>query len=114
MTPDQRAWESLLRLAREADIEADLLLECVDRRLIVLSGEAPDDELVEAARRVRRLHGMGVSMQGVEVIVHMRTRMLDLHLEMAALRDEMEQLAEVHAQELARLMNELAWAAGEE
>lgn len=108
MTTDRAVWEALLRLAREADMDTELLIKCVDRQLIVLSSEAGDQELVEAVRRVRRLNDLGINLQGVEVILHMRRRILQLVLEVEEMQQELDRLRAAHEQELARLMQRLA------
>jgi hypothetical protein len=102
----------LVLASRQAHIEVDLLLECVQRRLIPLE-RGWTQESIEYACRVRRLMALGVNIQGVEVAFHMRQQIIEMQQEMAQLREEMQQLREAmqqlreaHDRELARLMRQ--------
>jgi hypothetical protein len=112
MSRPENDMRDLVRAARQAHIEVDLLLECVQRRLIPLE-RGWTQESVECACRVRRLMALGVNIQGVEVAFHMRQQIVDMQQEMVYLREEMQQMREAHERELARLMRQLA-AEGQE
>ncbi len=108
MTHQADEWQSLMRAARTARVETTLLVECLQRRVISLTDAGWDDEAIEEARRVRRLMGLGVNIQGVEVIFHMRRSLSQMQQEMARLQEEMDALRRLHEQERARLLREVA------
>jgi hypothetical protein len=110
MTGDAPELAELMRAAHRARVEAGLLLDLMERR--VLPARPRDEnwleEVVDTATRARRLMGLGVNIQGVEVVLHMRRRMVSLRSEMDELRREMRRLQREHEREMARLLRELA------
>jgi DNA-binding transcriptional MerR regulator len=112
MSRPEDEMRELVRAARQAHIEVDLLLDCVQRRLIPLE-RGWTQESIEFACRVRRLMSLGVNIQGVEVAFHMRQQIIEMQEEMAHLREQMQQMREAHEQELARLLRRLATEAQE-
>lgn len=113
MSREYDEMQALLRTARDVGIQAEELLECVQRRLIPLKENRWDNEAIEAARRVRRLRSLGVNLQGVEVIFHMRRRLIQSHLEIERLQEEMRRAQQLHEREIARLLRQLAREIGE-
>ena len=107
--PESRADEvaALVRAAREAHVEVHLLVECVERRLVD-PGSGWDDEAIETARRIRRLTTLGVNLSGIEVILHMRRRVLALHEERARRDAELRRARRLYDEEVARLVRERA------
>ncbi|MDQ4078540.1 MAG: hypothetical protein M3220_20150 [Chloroflexota bacterium] len=99
--------KALMRAAREARVEVDLLLECVQRRIISID-RGWDASAIDQARRVRRLMSLGVNLPGIEVIVHMRRRTLQMQREMDRIHQEMERMRRAHEQEITRLLRELS------
>ena len=106
---------AIVRVARASGVETELVIECIERRLVAAPGMAaaardaderapdtdPDDdneglrweqEAVEEMMRVRRLRALGVNMPGLEVISHMRRRMLAMRAVRDELRREIETL----------------------
>ncbi|HBY93560.1 MAG: hypothetical protein M5U01_01960 [Ardenticatenaceae bacterium] len=113
MSREYDEMEALLRIARDVGIQAQELIECVQRRLIPLKDNRWDDEAVEAARRVRRLRRLGVNLQGIEVIFHMRRQLIRSQLEAQRLQEEMRRAQQIHEWEIARLLRQLARDIGE-
>lgn len=105
---DANEMEALVAAARRARMDVTLLVTCVERNLIPLDERGWTDEAVDSARRVRRLMGLGVNLEGVEVVFHMRRRLLRLQSEQARLRAEIEALRAAHERELSRLLRDLA------
>lgn len=107
-------FEAIVRVARASGVETELVIECIERRLVAAPGpaapraadeRAPDtgtdmdteglrweQEAVEELMRVRRLRALGVNMPGLEVISHMRRRMLAMRAARDELRREIEAL----------------------
>lgn len=100
--------KELVRVARAARVETDLLVECVQRQIIVLEDGRWNDDAIVQARRVRRLMKLGVNLQGVEVVVRMRHRALELHNELERLQAEMDALRRRHEEEVSRLLREIS------
>lgn len=113
MSREYDEMEALMRVARDVGIQAEELIECVQRRLIPLGDNRWDDETIEAARRVRRLRRLGVNLQGIEVIFHMRQQLILLNSEVERLREEMRRTQQLHEREIARLLRQLAREIGE-
>lgn len=99
--------EALVRAARAARVETDFLLECLRRQIIALENDVWDERAIQAACRARRLAGLGVNMQGLEIIFHMRRQMIMLRQEMAAMEAEMQRARQAHEREVARLLREI-------
>lgn len=100
--------QALVRAAQAARVEANLLVECVQRRMIRLAEGGWDEAAIEDARRVRRLMALGINLQGVEVIFHMRRSLIQMQQEMDEARQQMESLRRAHEREISRLLRELA------
>jgi DNA-binding transcriptional MerR regulator len=71
--------------ARRTGLAARNIRRCVEVGLV--SRSLTDDDLIEL-RRVRRLTELKVNWAGVEIIVRMRRRILELQDELAALEAE--------------------------
>ena len=59
-----------------------IVLECVERELVVEPLTAED---LAELRRIRRLRALGVNMAGIEIILHMRRRIEELQAEVLRL-----------------------------
>jgi hypothetical protein len=59
-----------------------VVLECVERRWVV--EPLTHQDLVDL-RRIRRLQELGVNMPGIEIILHLRRRILELQAEVSRL-----------------------------
>jgi hypothetical protein len=68
--------------ARRAGLEPHIVRRCVQVGLV--EETLTEDELVEL-RRVRRLTDLGINLEGVEVILRMRRRIVALQEELARL-----------------------------
>jgi len=108
VTPERDEFQVVMRIAHRAGLGSRLLVQCVERRLLPSRGPDWDREAYAVACRVRRLTSLGVNMQGVEMVLHMRRRILEMQRELAALRAEMEDLHCAQEREIARLMRQLA------
>jgi hypothetical protein len=82
-------------------------MECVERRLLPTEGDTWGDEAYLVACRVRRLSQLGVSIQGIEIVLDMRRRLLDVQSELDAMRAELLRLQRERDSEVARLMREM-------
>ena len=71
--------------ARRTGLEPHTIRRCV--RVGPISGSLTEDDLAEL-RRVRRLTGSEVNLAGVEIIVRMRRRIVELEAELARLRQQ--------------------------
>ncbi len=107
MTHEEQ-FETLLRIARRARLDSHLLIECFERRLLPTEGERWREVAYLVACRVRRLSRLGVNMQGVEVVLNMRRRIVEMQREMASLRMELRRTRLERDRELSRLMRELS------
>jgi DNA-binding transcriptional MerR regulator len=108
-SPPDPTWV-VFETARQARIEAHVVLEYVERRLIGPPDESWPDAVLEDILRVRRLQSLGVNLQGVEVILHMRRALSRHQAEMARLRAQLRQLERERDAEIARLIRLLAAA----
>lgn len=71
---------------RRTGLSAQVVRECVARRLVI---EPLTDADLAELRRIRRLKELGVNIQGIEIILHMRQRIQALRLEL----DRLERLS---------------------
>jgi hypothetical protein len=108
VTPRDEAFEVLVRIARQAGMDNRLLTECIERRLLPTEGEEWEEEAYLVACRIRRLTSLGVNIQGMEVVLHMRRRQLSLQRELDRLRSELTALRRARDREMARLLRELS------
>lgn len=99
----------LVAYARRARVEAWRILEYVERRIVPPPSPAWSEDEVEILRRVRRLSALGVNLAGIEVILHMRSRLDQLLLERERL---MSLLAEERRRRQERERTLLATLAG--
>ncbi|MGH2543229.1 MAG: hypothetical protein ACRERD_08530 [Candidatus Binatia bacterium] len=107
MSQEYDEMQALIRAAKEAQVEADLLIECLQRRLISLHDSQWNEHAIEEARRVRRMMALGVNLPGIEVIFHMRQRAFRMQQEIQQLHDEMARLQQLHQREINRLLREI-------
>lgn len=70
---------SVNRAVRQTGLPHRVVQECVERRLV--REPLTDADLAEL-RRIRRLQKLGVNLQGIEIISHMRRRIRDLQAEL--------------------------------
>ncbi|HVO42496.1 MAG TPA: MerR family transcriptional regulator [Aggregatilineales bacterium] len=98
--------DRLVILAEQCGVDVATLSEWLDEQLIVLSDDAIDDEMLERVRRIRRLTTLGVNLPGVEMILYMRTQILDYQTRLGQLETEMRQLQRQYEADIARLMRE--------
>ena len=97
--PERPDFEMIVRVARASGLETEVVFECIERRVLLHPEEAapsePDrweEEAVAQLLRVRRLRALGVNMQGVEVISHMRRRLIAMREARDELERELEEL----------------------
>lgn len=64
---------------RQSGLSFRVVRECVSRRLII---EPLTDADLAELRRIRRLQELGVNLQGIEIILHMRRRIQALQTEL--------------------------------
>jgi len=85
MTPERqkRTVLSIKTAVRRTGLSEEIVQECVTREIV--ASPLTDDELREL-RRVRRLQELGVNLQGIEVIMHMRQQIEALRAEMARMQ----------------------------
>jgi len=108
MENQQNELDTLIRIARQCGVSTDILIEWI-REQLIMPGEQPwDDEALETVRRIRRLTNLGVNVAGVQMILFMRQRVIQHQAEISRIQQEMEQLRQLHEQEIARLMRELS------
>ena len=100
--------ETLIRIAHQCGVSTDLLVEWVREQLVASRDHEWDEETVETVRRIRRLTTLGVNTAGVQMILYMRQQVIQHQTELQRIREEMDQLRQLHAQEIARLMRQLA------
>jgi len=98
--------DRLMIIAEECGVDPDTLSEWVEERLIILSDDQPDEEILERACQIRRLLPLGVNLAGVEMILHMRGQILDHQTRIRQLEDDLRQLQRQHETEIARLLRE--------
>ncbi|HSJ58684.1 MAG TPA: hypothetical protein VLC95_15985 [Anaerolineae bacterium] len=81
MTPErqQGTYISIRTAVRRSGLSEEIVHECVMRQIV--ADPLTDDDLREL-RRVRRLQELGVNLQGIEVIMHMRQQIQALRAEM--------------------------------
>jgi hypothetical protein len=70
---------SVRTAGRQTGLAQRVVQECVERRLV--REPLTDADLAEL-RRIRRLQELGVNIQGVEIILHMRRRIQKLQAEL--------------------------------
>jgi DNA-binding transcriptional MerR regulator len=70
---------SISMAVRRTGLSRQVVQECTERRLV--TEPLTDAELTEL-RRIRRLRELGVNLQGIEIILHMRRRILALQAEL--------------------------------
>lgn len=70
---------SISSAVRRTGVSRQVVQECIARRLV--QQPLTEGELQEL-RRIRRLRELGVNLQGIEIILQMRQRILDLQAEL--------------------------------
>ncbi len=70
---------SISSAVRRTGVSRKVVQECIARRLV--QQPLTERELQEL-RRIRRLRDLGVNLQGIEIILQMRQRILDLQAEL--------------------------------
>ena len=79
-TQQQKAIYISLNIAvQQTGLSLQIVQECVARNLVV---EPLSEVDVAQLRRIRRLQELGVNMQGIEVILHMRRRIEAMQAEL--------------------------------
>lgn len=87
----------LLDLARQIGLEVEVIEYCAEAGLV---NHPPTEVDLAELRRIRRLQALEVNLAGIEVVLHMRRRML-------AMKAEMKQMAEELLARQARLERDL-------
>ncbi|MGD8735786.1 MAG: chaperone modulator CbpM [Anaerolineae bacterium] len=93
---------SLHIAVRETGLSHRVLRECTARQMV---REPLSDQDLVRLRRVRRLRELGINMQGIEVILHMRQRIEKLQAEL----ERWERQVDWSRGEAQRAMHLLAW-----
>jgi len=75
---EETTYVSVRVAVRRSGLTQEIVQECVRREIV--REPLTEEDLVEL-RRIRRLRELGVNMPGIEVILHMRRRVLDLQAE---------------------------------
>lgn len=94
-------------VCRECGVPADTLLSWIEEQLIPLTDEW-NDELFDTVRRIRRLTALGVSIPGVDMILHMRRQMIEQQDRIRQFEQEIETLHAAHEREIAGLLRRLS------
>ena len=76
---EKSTYVSITTATRRTGLTQTVIQECVTRRLVV--EPLTDDDLADL-RRIRRLRELGVNLQGIEIILHMRRRIQTLQAEL--------------------------------
>lgn len=76
---EETIYVSLRVAMRRSGLAPEIVQECVRREIVC--EPLTEEDLVEL-RRIRRLRELGINMPGIEVILHMRRRILALQTEM--------------------------------
>jgi DNA-binding transcriptional MerR regulator len=84
MTQEQKPM-SIDAAARRTGLESHTIHHCV--RISLVSDSLTEEDLVEL-RRVRRLTELEVNLAGVEIILRMRRRIVELQAELVHLRQQ--------------------------
>jgi pilus assembly protein TadC len=82
---EERQRITITMAARKTGMSEGLVRRCV--RLELVNAELTADELSDL-RRIRRLIELGVNLTGIEIILRMRRRIIDLEAELARGRGE--------------------------
>jgi len=78
-TTHEDVYISISAAVRQTGVSRQVVQECIARELVqqpLTEGE------LHVLRRIRRLRELGVNLQGIEVILHMRQRILNLQAEL--------------------------------
>jgi hypothetical protein len=75
---EQITYINITTVVQRTGLERQMVQECVARRLVA---EPMTDADLAELRRIRRLQELGVNIQGIEIILHMRQRILALQAE---------------------------------
>jgi DNA-binding transcriptional MerR regulator len=94
-------------VCRQCGVSAETLLSWVEEQLIPLTNEW-DDEMLDMIRRIRRLTVLGVSVPGVDMILHMRRQLIEQQERIRRFEQEVEQLRLLHEREIVGLMRKLS------
>jgi hypothetical protein len=86
-----------------------VVLECVERQLVV-EPLTPQD--LAELRRIRRLRELGVNMPGIEIILNMRRRIWVLQAEVSRLERARDEASWAKSEDLGQRL--LPWDASEE
>jgi pilus assembly protein TadC len=82
---EERQRITITMAARKTGMSEGLVRRCV--RLELVNAELTADELSDL-RRIRRLIELGVNLTGIEIILRMRRRIIDLEAQLARGRGE--------------------------
>lgn len=79
MTERETIYISIHTAGQKTGLSRRVVQECIERRLVREPLSA--DDLAEL-RRIRRLRELGVNLQGIEIILHMRRRIQTLQADL--------------------------------
>ena len=97
--------KELTALAQQMELSLEVVEYCYEAGLV--QHPASDTDLAEL-RRARRLQRLEVNPPGIEIILHMRRRMVEMQREMATLTAEMEAAQTRFEQKMRELRRRLA------
>ena len=100
--------EIILRLAERCNIPAETVAEWVTEQLIIIQDDRLDDDLIDHVLRIRRLTALGVNLEGVQIILHMRIQIIQHQSERDRIEAEMHQIRRDYEAEIARLMRQIS------
>jgi DNA-binding transcriptional MerR regulator len=92
-------------LARQVGLTPEVVLYC--REVGLVRETASEADLAEL-RRVRRLKALGVNLAGIEIILRMRRRLLQMQAEMDEVTKEMEEMQSEFELDMRRLRQQMA------
>ncbi|MEP7287783.1 MAG: hypothetical protein ABI947_18670 [Chloroflexota bacterium] len=96
----------LAQIAEQSGVTPEILTEWLHEQVVIV--QEWDEESLETVRRIRRLTSLGVNLEGVEIVLHMRQELLVHQSRVKDLEAEIQHIRDSHVQEIARLMRQFA------
>ncbi|MEX0967576.1 MAG: chaperone modulator CbpM [Bacteroidia bacterium] len=101
----QKNLMTIAEIAEFCGLERETVEELLEQDIIACAERHPEpkfsEEQVVLVRRVRRLNqDIGVNLPGIDVIFHMRERMLEMQQQMKEMETQMERMRRKHHETL--------------